>query len=368
MHLSFSGLSDQRKALLVELLCLFILNVLIPFSIGSQLWPDYSYTFSLIFVTMLTVPSTILFYRWFLPFTLEKRRYGLFLLLLPFFVVVYEINARLANIIGMSLPFIPKGYRANLASSHPASFKDHILILNIGYACLVLFSVASLYMVRQLYKKQRRVYALENDKLKLELTQLRSQLQPHFFFNTLNNLYSLSTEGSPKTSAMIADLSGIMRYVLYESQQEKVPLQKEVDFIRSYIRLEKIRHDDADIIVFDVQGDISSTWIESLLFLPIIENAFKHSLAKELPGKYVKLVLAADEDELVFQASNPYPEKEAVGEGGSAGAAGTEAGGIGLRNIRKRLELLYPGRHQLEIDRADGLFNVLLTIRSFHKK
>jgi sensor histidine kinase YesM len=351
------ALSYKQQSLLTELSVLFLLSVLIPFFNGSQIWPgNYGYTFSLVLLTCFLLPSIILFYRWLLPFTIGRKRYGLFVLLFPVYLLIYEINVRLGSVTGMHLSFLPEGYRNNLASGHPQDFSIHYINQTFEFTFLVLLSVTLLYLVKHSYKKQQQLYLLENDKLTLELKSLKSQLQPHFFFNTLNNLYALSTQGSPKTSLMISDLSDIMRYVLYESEQEKVSLYKEVNFIKSYIALEKIRHTDEGIIVFFVQGDINRHEIEPLLFLPMIENAFKHCLAKDIAGKYVKMVLSVDDDELIFQVSNPYIKSQPA----------ITAGGIGLKNIKKRLDLVYPGCYQLDIDEQDAVFTVILTIQFSH--
>ncbi len=349
--------SYQQKSLLTEISALFILSVLIPFFNGSQIWPgNYGYTFSLILLTCFQLPSIILFYRGLLPFTVGRRRYGLIVLLFPVYLLIYEINARLTSMAGIHLSFLPEGYRHNLEKVHPENFSVNYIHQTFEFTFLVLLSVTLLYLVKDAYKKQQQLYLLENDKLTLELKSLKSQLQPHFFFNTLNNLYALSTQGSPKTSLMIADLSDIMRYVLYESEQEKVSLDREVNFIKSYIALEKIRHTDEGIIDFFVQGDVKRHEIEPLLFLPMIENAFKHCLAKNIAGKYVRMVLSVDEDELIFEVSNPYVTTQPT----------TEMGGIGLKNTRKRLDLVYPGCYQLDIDQQDAVFTVILTIQFSH--
>lgn len=352
-------LSYQQKSNLTEISVLFILSVLIPFFNGSQIWPgNYANTLSLILLTCLQLPSIILFYRGLLPFTIGRKRYGLFALLFPVYLVVYEINARVTSITGIHLNFLPKEYRHNLEKVHPENFSVNYIHQTFEFTFLVLLSVTLLYLVKHAYKKQQQVYLLENDRLRLELNNLKSQLQPHFFFNTLNNLYALSEQQSPKTSLMIADLSDIMRYVLYESEQEKVALTKEVNFIKSYIALEKIRHTDTGIIDFFVQGEIGNREIEPLLFLPIIENAFKHCLAKDTPGKYVRMVLSVDDDELIFQVSNPF----------IMGEPAVTTGGIGLKNIKKRLGLLYGGHYQLDIDQEDGVFTVILTLRFTHQQ
>jgi sensor histidine kinase YesM len=356
MQLGLSSLDYKQRSVITEFIYLFIICVLVPFAIGHNIFDKYSLIFSLVLINCLHIPSIVLFYRWLLPYTFGKKRYGLFFLLFPLYILVYELNGRLAALIEMSLPFIPKEYKNDLASGHPASFDYNIIIQNFGWTGLVLLAATSLYMMRQLFKSQHNLYQAETDKLKLELTHLKSQIQPHFFFNTLNNLYSLSVSGSVKTSGMIADLSAIMRYVLYESDHEKVPLEKEVNFIKSYLQLERIRHDDPNIIDFAIQGDVALIEIEPLLFLPLIENAFKHALQKDIPGKYVKMALVIDEDEIVFQTSNPQQKN-------NMDISGINDCGIGLKNVKKRLNLLYPGRHRLEIEAEDETFNVLLTIR-----
>ncbi|MDB4920626.1 sensor histidine kinase [Mucilaginibacter sp.] len=359
MQTSLSSLTYKQKSLLTEVFYLFIICVMVPLTIGLQIFDKFSHTLSLILVNLLHLPGILLFYRWLLPATFGKGKYWLFFLLFPVYIIVYELNGRLSSILVSVLPFVPKAYRESLASAHPQDFTITYIIQNLGWTCLVLLAATSLYVIRQLFKNQHAMFQLETDKLKLELTHLKSQVQPHFFFNTLNNLYALSVKKSSKTSAMIADLSAIMRYVLYETEHEKVPLEKEINFINSYVQLERIRHDEPNLVDFAVQGNPTLIEIEPLLFLPLIENAFKHTLQKDLPGKYVKIALVIDDDELVFQTSNP---KQKTG----MHQPEINEGGIGLKNVKKRLELLYPGRHQLEIDKAGETFNVILTI-SFKK-
>lgn len=353
MALSTASLSYRQRSILTEIIFLFVMSVMIPLAVGAQIFSYFSFTLSLVLVNCLQIPSIMLFYRVVLPYITGKRGY-LYLWMLPVYLVIYELNSRLASLTIIALPFIPKEYRDNLRSVHPENFSHGYFNQTIGYTCLVLLAASSLYAIKMLQKKQHSMYQLETEKLKLELTHLRSQVQPHFFFNTLNNMYSLSVQGSPKTSAMIADLSGIMRYVLYETEHEKVMLQKEVNFIRSYIELESIRYDDPDIIDFAVQGDINGIQIEPMLFLPLVENAFKHSLHRDIAGKWVKVFLSVDEEELVFQTSNLKKPGVIPQENNNSG--------IGLKNVRKRLELLYPGRHQLAIHDEDESFTVTLTI------
>lgn len=350
----FSSLDYKQKSLVAEIIYLAFVGIVSPFAVGLQIFTELSFTLSLLLVNVLILPAIILFYRFYLPYTVGRKQYFLALLLFPFYILVYELNTRLGSIIVIRMPFIPLEYRNNLRTGHPEDFTRGYFHQSLSYTCLVLLAATSLYVVKLLFENQHRLYALKTEKLRLELNHLKSQVNPHFFFNTLNNLYSLSVQRSPKTPQMITDLSGIMRYMLYETGKEKVPLQQEVAFIKSYIHLENLRHEQQDIIDFSIQGDIQGKEIEPLLFLPLIENTFKHALHKDIPHKWVKLVLSVDEDEIVFQTTNPKSPAKEVND--------KLQGGIGLHNVTQRLKLLYPSRHELIIhDEADS-FTVTLII------
>jgi two-component system, LytTR family, sensor kinase len=360
MPFSFSNLSYKQKGIIAEFCYLFVIGVLSPFAAGLQTWSVNTIPNSIGYatVTILQLPVIILFYRLYLPQTVGKKRYWLFVVLLPVYIMLYDLNGRLAIGAVMVLPFIIESYRHAISGAHPWDFTHGYFNEHIGYTILVLLAGTALYIIKLLFKNQHELTALENEKLKLELNQLKSQVHPHFFFNTINNMYSLSVQNSPKTPLMIKDLSGIMRYMLYDTRREKVLLQQEVDFINSYISLENLRHTQTNIIDFAIQGNIDSIEIEPLLFLPLIENTFKHALHEDVDNKWVKLVLVADEDELVFQTSNPKAENKYSNE--------KTQSGIGLENVRKRLNLLYPGRHELLIHDDSAIFTVNLTIRLKH--
>lgn len=344
--------SYRQKSRAGELVFLFLLSVVIPMAVGLQLWSQFSFTLSLIFVNLLQIPAILLLYKIYLPQTILKNRYSWFFLLLPVYLLIYELNSRFSTIITSQLSFIPEGYRANLKSAHADRFPP-VLIQNLDYTLLVLLATAGFLYVRENSRRQHALNQLQADKLRLELEGLKAQIQPHFFFNTLNNLYTLSLQGSPRTSVMIANLSGIMRYVLYEANQPLVLLSKEIAFLHSFIDLERIRHSDEDSISFCVQGHPEGRMIEPLLFLPLVENCFKHSLQQRIPGNQVQLILNVDEEELTFQTQNLIAPKEAR----------PERGGIGLDNVRKRLELLYPNRHSLDILEENDRFIVTLTLQ-----
>src|SRR6476661_2441944 len=348
--------SFKQKFWISEAVYLVLLVVLIPFLVGLQIWDSFAFILSLVFLNILMAPSIILFYRFYLPKTLLNGKWLIFILLFPIYLLIYELNTRAVSVLLINLNFIPKGYRDNLASAAPGDFSQHILVQNIGYTLLILTTASSLAFVRQLFIAQSRLDKVETAKLKLELDQLKNQLQPHFFFNTLNNLYSLSVQGSKQTSAMIASLSSIMRYVLYESNADKVPLVKELQFLQDYIALERIRHTDEGVISFNVQGRPEKVMIAPLLFLPLIENCFKHALQTDLVDNSIRIDLIVDQDELVLQTENKMAK--------NLKAAEVSTGEIGLNNIRKRLNLLYPGKHELVTVQEDDVFIVTLTLQN----
>jgi sensor histidine kinase YesM len=345
--------SYDKKIRLAEYIYLIILSVIIPLAVGLQIFKQFSFTLSYILINLLQIPSILLFYRWLLPRTLFNSRYLAFVAALPVYLLIYELNARLSYFIEIYLPIIPEQYKQKLLLAQPFHWTGR-LVQNIDYTLLILLSSIGMVFIRELFNRQHIVDQLRSDKLQLELGQLKSQVQPHFFFNTLNNLYALSLQGSPKTSVTIANLSGIMRYVLYEAREEKVLLAKEIAFLHSYLDLERIRHTDEEIIQFGVQGNPSGILIEPLLFLPLIENCFKHSLAYKIPGNQVQILMTVDDEEINFQTTNlvtAKPEDRA------------KEGGIGLYNVRKRLELLYPDRHHLLVNEEKCRFVVTLSIQ-----
>jgi len=353
MRFSFSKLTYRQKGILAELIYLFFIGIISPFAVGFQIFSSISFTLSLVLLNILQLPVIIIFYRAYLPYTIGRGKYILASIVFPVYILLYELSSRLSSIIIIYLPVIPEKYRSNLLLAHPEDFTKGYFNQSLGYTCLVLLAATSLYVLKLLFKNQHNLTSVETEKLKLELNQLKLQIQPHFFFNTLNNMYALSVQKSPETPQMIKNLSSIMRYVLYESNQDKVTLDKEVEFIKSYIQLEGFRHTPSNLIEFSVQGDIAELMIEPLLFMPIIENTFKHVLHQNIAHKWIKLVLSVDEKELIFQTSNPLilSDKKA-----------NELGGIGLKNVRKRLNLLYPDRHELTIFEEENSFIVTLVI------
>ncbi len=194
---------------------------------------------------------------------------------------------------------------------------------------------------------------LKAEKATMELAFLKSQVDPHFLFNTLNTIYALALEEqSPKTADAISRLGTLMRYSLHDSQVERIPLVKEVDFLEKYIALQELRLTDKNTVTFkaDIQAGQDAK-IAPLLLIPFIENAFKYGVSPS-EKSYVDIQLRAGEETLQFEVRNSVV----------AGSGLTSGHGIGLKNARNRLQLLYPNRHKLAADIKENEYSVHLSV------
>lgn len=198
-----------------------------------------------------------------------------------------------------------------------------------------------------------RMKEVEKQKVEAELRALKAQVNPHFFFNTLNSLYALSLDKSDKAPELILKLSDLMRYVIYESKDDLVPAGKQIEFLQSYVYLERLRSNEGLEVRFEITGDRLDIKVAPLIFLAFIENAFKHGAKDQKDGPYIHVAFNLEqEDRVVFSIENradPFRKRH-------------PDGGFGLENVKKRLELLYPGKHNLNISESVTSYHVELTI------
>jgi sensor histidine kinase YesM len=289
------------------------------------------------------------------------------------FLVFYEIvkrylaNGRLFIFIGSTLlfligySFLQKGVSylfANLDFFSPkmrewalAGFKAKAIGYSLAYMFREFLAISFLAYFIHSAKQNERMKALKEQQLMSELSYLKAQLHPHFFFNTLNNIYSLALEQSIKTAPLVAKLAEMMRYILYRSEEKLVFLKDEITFLRNYVEVEQVRYPKKININFEVQGIDEESKISPLLLLPFIENAFKHGVQEETENGFVTIVICKTEDELTLEVSNSIPTKSSA-----------NSIGIGLNNVQKRLLLLYPEKHTLEIENTKELYSVSLTL------
>lgn len=197
---------------------------------------------------------------------------------------------------------------------------------------------------------------IEKQKLEAELTTLKGQLNPHFLFNSLNNIYSLALVKSDKVPELILKLSDLMRHIIYESREDFISLQKEIEFVDNFIALQKIRVSDQTSIIYEKIGDVPSARIAPLLFEPFIDNAFKHGIPGDIDKDYIRISFDFQQDSsVVFHIENNYSEVEKWN---------TKHSGIGLQNVKQRLSLLYKkDEFKLDIKREYPVFGVKLHLK-----
>ena len=242
------------------------------------------------------------------------------------------------------VPFAP----ARLAQESP---------LDLGYILLCAFYLLctsgllmAFYMIRYGVTQRQLNQQLLITNQAVELKSLKDQINPHFLFNTLNNLYGLTSQNPEKAGEVVMRLSQLMHYMLYEGNLVSVPLRKEIAYLENYLELERIRYGEGLHLSFSVTGPTERVSLAPLLLLPFVENAFKHGLSRQLSDAWLQIQLTVSETELVFKVENSKPE--------SPGPAPIT--GLGLPNVAKRLALIYPGRHRFR--QLDGGNSFLTTL------
>jgi len=285
-------------------------------------------------VLLIPAPLTVYLHFFVLRRFFEKRRYLIYIFLTIAIILMTEVTVQCVH---------------GLIDNDPNSSTS-----GSGAAVLyILFSTGVLYYSRGL-KQQYRIQEIESKQLQTELALLKSQINPHFFFNTLNNLYSLSLDKSGKVPSVILDLSELMRYALDSSSAQTAALIDEIHFMENYVELEKLRLDDKHKISLTANGDFSGYQIAPMLLIPFLENSFKHGLNSSSTGGYIKIVAEIEEDVFRLSIENSKQSETADAE---------PRQGMGLANVTRRLEMLYPGRHTLNIENRDNSFSVKLRVQ-----
>lgn len=230
-----------------------------------------------------------------------------------------------------------------------AAFFAGVAFTNI-LAWLISFLYENIKLKKGLEKQK---VLLQNEQRAAKLQFLRAQMNPHFLFNTLNNIYSLAVVRSEKTAPLVMRLSELLKYVIYDSQDERVSVIKELELLEDYIELFQLQQEEPQDVKLEVEGNLEGVNMEPLLLVPIVENCFKHCDFAENKHAYTHLKISYKEGIIVFKASNSYnPEQQQK----------DVVGGVGLPNIHRRLALQYPEKHQLEITKKDGHYELLMQI------
>lgn len=264
---------------------------------------------------------------------ISRKKTGLFFL---FFV----INTLFFSIIAVYF----------ISRSMEESFEWEMLLNFTGILVLALSFGSAVKMARDNFHRKQ-------EEKEAELRLLKAQLNPHFLFNTLNNLYGLSVVKSDKLPSLMLKLSDLLRYSLYDTKEELVPLEKEVEYLENYTSLEKIRLEDKTQIQFAKSGNLATKAFAPMLLIVFVENAFKH-LGTNKNGKSSVLIdIDVNEENLVFKCTNTIDEAMI-----NLPKSAKKSGGIGLKNAKKRLKLMYAGQYQLEINKENGFYIVELKV------
>jgi two-component system LytT family sensor kinase len=240
-----------------------------------------------------------------------------------------------------------------ISIGRPPFRQMHLFNYGFNSLFLVFFSMGLRVLERhsQTEKLQKE---LEKEKLNSELAFLKNQISPHFFFNTLNNIYSLISINAEDSQKAVLKLSKLMRYLLYESEQGNTHLSNEIDFMNNYIDLMKLRMNEKISLTVSFPVKFENINLPPLLFIPFIENAFKHGISYR-EKSYIDVSMLTDKDSITFRCANSIVKSREEAE--------TVHSGIGLENVSKRLNLLFPGKHDLKINKSDTLFEVVLKIK-----
>lgn len=248
----------------------------------------------------------------------------------------------------------PEGSQGNRKEPHgrPPYRQIHLFNYALTSIFLIFFSLG-LRMIERNDTIEKRQKELEKEKLNSELAFLKSQISPHFFFNTLNNIYSLIGINTDDAQNAVLKLSKLMRYLLYDSEQGLSELSSEIDFMNNYIDLMRLRMSEKVKLKVDFPAKYENAAIPPLLFIPFIENAFKHGISYR-EKSFIDIGMEVGKEWITFTCRNSIVR--------SMEETGAERSGIGLENVSKRLNLLFPGTHELKIDRSDAAFGVILKI------
>ncbi len=272
--------------------------------------------------------------------------------------VLYALGATIVLIIGIFINLFTFNWLSDklLNNYYFISYYSYSDLLKFFFVYLAITTLLKLskswFRVQEMHYRMGKI---EKEHINTELKALKAQINPHFLFNSLNLIYSLAIKHSKYTPEAIIQLSDILRYVTYDTKNERIELKKEIAVIENYIALQRLRVDKDANITFEYRVGNSHLKIAPMLFLPLIENSFKHGIGGDTSNTFVHLSLNSDNGQVHFEVENNIGKVDK--------SILHEDGGIGLENIKKRLELLYPEKYTFEVSGQNGIFKVKLYIK-----
>ena len=324
---------------------LFFIKTLLVNSFLAVIVPQIAFTYVLMY--------------WLLPKFYFKRRN-------PFVVAVITVCVLLVlNVVAVVFKTAPIFYNKLVGIDNYKInwevLQRVVIVDQLSSLPIILSFALMIKLVKRWWQKQKQTELLAKEKTKAELQLLKAQVHPHFLFNTLNNIYFFTLTNSKQAPVMIKKLSGMLHYILNECNLPLVPLGKEIKMIRDYMDLEKIRYAEQMQMSIDIKIDHTSKMISPLLLIPFVENSFKHGASKMITKPWVKLSISIENNMLHFMIINSTPPVNEMGV--YMDNLPHRQGNIGLKNVRKRLELLYPETHELKIVSEPDKYAVNLSLQ-----
>lgn len=361
---------DKYYTPTIRFICHLSMWLIFTFLLQINLFMDSGLSLenTIAFASRSLICNTIVFYLFFyvaVPNTLLKGRIGAAIVAFPLCIILWIVLNHyclvfIAKHFKVEAPYYKQGLEKNLQESFWYVISTRNIIASLTPA---FYSVSPYFFTKivfdifrfnsRLVKSENKRTRLEIEKLNLEKDFLTAQLNPHFLFNTLNNLYGFALRADDQTPEMILNLAGMMRYTLYESSLDKVPLKKELKYLTNYIMLEKSRYKPNGHIIFNVDDSQINDWlIAPLLTFTFVENAFKYGLKSKKDDRFLKIDVSVNGSIFYFSIMNDKLNDNQY----------NEFGGIGHLNVRKRLALLYPGKHELTIKDQGSCFLVTMRV------
>ncbi len=353
MSIDARAILHRRYRILSHLV--FWLAYLIFFTLQSgYLSGDYLSTFySYCFYVIPIMIATYFNIYFLLPRFLYVKKYYLFFIIFIISSAVWSIMQRVVVFyVTAPLFYSPELFQRVTA---PGFFYPNSMVSYLISIYTVVAIAASIKLLKNYYDNEHKSQILAKEKLEAELKYLKAQINPHFLFNSLNNLYGLSLKKSDKTPGLILKLSSLLNYMLYECDSKLISLSKEIEMLNDFIGLEKIRYGERLNIKFEITGDTTGVFIAPMILFPFVENSIKHGAGKELDESWINIKLEIDSGEINFEVEN---NKSLL----KNNTAQNESEGIGLKNVIRQLDLLYSGKHNLSIEENESSFSVKLKL------
>jgi len=327
---------------LVLWICSFLLFLFVFAENGHPKTIDYIYTGS--FLSTIIVPVLINFYI-LIPFLLKREKY-------LFYALAFVLNVLVFS--QLNIWFFDHLIDYVFPEYYFISYHSNITLFTIFSVFLIVTTLIKLSVDWFYFNShENRQLKMRNQLIQAQLASLRSQINPHFLFNSLNVIYALSIENKAETKDAIVQLSDILRYVIYDANTERVALKDEVALLKNYIEFQRFRNQQTENITFNCTIDDKNYPIYPMLLLPLVENSFKYGIKGDIDHTFIRIDLTLKDHDFSFDIENNYTESEQEADGHS---------GLGLENIEKNLKIVYPKTHEFKIFKTASTFRVTLKL------